>query len=181
MSTVSKSSLIQAYRILLYRRALHPEFFDIQGRKSVAHNDYELEAWVLPGGHLLRYQCNGLCLTELITPSSEGLPERGLLTSLPCAGERDHEQDFPEKVNYITTVQIETLTDHLFDASYREMLDFADEVDALQHTWIDEDGVKNLSMLDVQRFKREIHIQSYHLVGGYGLILRSQTIFEQTD
>jgi hypothetical protein len=181
MSTLSKSSLLQSYKIILYRRALHPEFFDIRARKYLAHNDYELESWITPGGHSLRYQCNGLCFTEIVTAIDGNLPERGLVASLPCAGERDHEQDFPEKINYMTTVQTETLSDHLYEASYREMLEFAREVDALLYVWDEEDGSKNLSLIDIQRYKREVHIQTYHLIGGCGLILRSQTIFEQTD
>ncbi|HEB61055.1 MAG TPA: hypothetical protein ENJ06_04445 [Phycisphaeraceae bacterium] len=178
---MSKSSLLQSYKIVLYRRALHPEFFNIQERRHIAHNDYELEAWLMPGGHVLRFQCNGLCFTEIITPDDRSLPERGQIAALPCAGERDHEQEFPEKVNYITTAQTETLTDHLFDSSYQEMLDFARETGALTHEWIDDDGGRCLSMIDIQRYKREVHVQSYHLNGGCGLILRSQTIFEQTD
>jgi hypothetical protein len=180
MSTVSKSSLLQSYKIVLYRRALHPEFFEIRDRSHLAHNDYELETWIMRGSHLLRFQCNGLCFTEVITESDENLPERGLVASLPCAGERDHEQEFPEKVQYITTVQTETLTDHLFDASYREMLEFARSEQCVHHVW-DEDGAKCLSLVDIQRYKREVHAQAYHLLGSCGLILRSQSIFEQTD
>ncbi len=181
MSTISKSSLLQSYKIILYRRALHPEFFDIRARNYLSHNDYELETWITPGGHSLRFQCNGLCFTEIISPADGTLPERGLVASLPCAGERDHEQEFPEKVSYMTTVQTETLSDHLYEASYREMLDFAREVNALIYDREDEDGSKSLSMIDIQRYKREIHVQSYHLMGSCGLILRSQSIFEQTD
>jgi hypothetical protein len=36
-----------------------------------------------------------------------------------------------------------------------------------------------LSMLDIQRYNGEVHVQSYHLLAHPGLVLRTQTIFEQ--
>ncbi len=36
----------------------------------------------------------------------------------------------------------------------------------------------NLSLLDIQRLKKEVHCHSYHLIASQGLVLRTQTIFE---
>ena len=35
-------------------------------------------------------------------------------------------------------------------------------------------------MLDMQRYHREVHVQSYHLVAQGGIVVRTQTIFEQS-
>jgi hypothetical protein len=58
------------------------------------------------------------------------------------------------------------------------MREFAAETNALSHEWTDDDGLNCMSLLDVQKYKREFHIQSYHLVGNSGLVLRTQSIFE---
>ncbi len=42
MNLPTKNSL-QSYQVILYHRALHPELFQLRGRKVVRHGDYELE------------------------------------------------------------------------------------------------------------------------------------------
>ncbi len=177
MTSAARQNVLQAYQIVLYDRALHPELFQLQGRRVVRHGDYELEAWVLPGQHLLRFECKALCLTELLTDQDKSVPQ-GSVSAFLCTSERDFDQSFPKhKVNYMTTVQTETLTENLYAATYDEMLDFARQTQALSHRWSDEAG-KCLSLIDIQRYSREVHAQTYHLMASTGMVLRTQTIFE---
>lgn len=178
MSVSHKSSNTQMFRLMVYRRALHPELFDLQGRRLHRQAEYEVETWVVPAGHLVRFAARGHCVTETVLENADHLPEHGLMHALPCIGEKEFEADPEDPIGYVTTVQIETLTDNLFASTLREMQDFALEVDALKHEWKDDSGHLNLSLLDVQRYKQEFHLQSYHLVGATGLVLRTQSIFE---
>jgi hypothetical protein len=59
------------------------------------------------------------------------------------------------------------------------MIDFAAETDAMSYEWIEGDGAPCLSVLDFQKYKKEYHIQSYHLLGATGMVLRTQSIFEK--
>lgn len=178
-ASTKAANLLQAYRLVLYRRALHPELFKVRNRLTVEHGDYEFEGWVMPGGHVLRFQHGDGCASELVTEQETGLPERGVVAAFPCAGERDHEQDVGEHIKYVGTVQTETLSDNLYSATYAELLDFAKEQDAAAVLWNDADGGKCLSFIDVQRFRTELHAQCYHLIATGGLVIRTQTIFEQ--
>jgi len=178
MTTGHKSSNAQLYRLMVYRRALHPELFDLQERQTYRHGEYEVEAWLTPAGHVCRFQIEGQCLTEAVIESGDHLPEHGLVHALPCLGEKDFELEPEGRIKYVTTVQTESLTDNLFMATLREMRDFAEEAEAICHEWKDNDGNVNLSLLDVQKYKKEFHLQSYHLVGASGLVLRTQSIFE---
>lgn len=162
----------------IYRNALHPEFFGIDGRRRIEHGDYEFEAWIFQGGHVLRFEHGGVCVSELLTDQPDRLPERGLVTALPCAGERDHEAEFSERVLYMTSMQTETLSDHLFLSTYNELHEHGQMCEGLLTEWTDELGGQNLSMLDLQRFNKEIHIQGYHLRSDCMLVLRTQTIFQ---
>lgn len=181
MNSPSKSTSLQAYRLILYRRALHPELFRVKGRRTVTHGEYEFEWWIMPGSHLMRFQHQNQCACELITDQEEGIPDRGIVAAMPCAGERDHEQAFTDKIRYVSTVQTEQLPESLYQATFQELTAFGRESDALMHTWIDEDGGKCASILDVQRFRRETHAQAYHLLAQGGLVLRTQSIFEHGD
>jgi len=178
MSFQSKVSTLQSYNMLLYRNALHPEFFGIEGRRRIEHGEYEFEAWIFRGGHALRFEHDSQCMTEIISDQTDQLPERGQSGIFPCAGEKDHESTMGDNVVYLTSMQTEVLTDHLYLGTYNEMLDHGRESEGLMSVWTDEaHSNPNLSLLDMQRFGAEVHVQSYHLRSDCGLVLRTQTIF----
>ncbi len=178
MSFQQKVTSLQSYHMLLYRNALHPEFFGIEGRRRIEHGEYEFEAWIFRGGHALRFQHDGVCLAEIVTDQIETLPERGQVGVFPCAGERDHDATFGERVSYVTSMQTETLSDHLYLGTYNEMLEHGRQPDVLMSVWKDNPaGKPNLSLVDMQRYHDQVHVQGYHLRADCGLVLRTQTIF----
>jgi hypothetical protein len=178
MSVQPKVTSLQAYNMLLYRNALHPEFFGIEGRRRIEHGEYEFEAWIFRGGHALRFQHDGLCLTEIVTDEVEQLPERGLIATFPCAGEKDHDTTFGEQLVYMTSIQTEILTDHLYLGTHNEMLEHGRRFEGLMSLWSEVQGKPNLSLVDMQRFADQVHVQSYHLRADCSLVLHTQTIYQ---
>lgn len=184
MNIPARIPSIQSYQLLLYRRALHPELFPLRQRRLIQHGRYELEAWIMPGGHLLRFRANGFACCELVIDQEGNLPIEGAVTAFPVAGEHDFSHTFPvERVGYVTSVQTETLSDSLYQATFAEMIEFARDTGALIHHWNEGNGAgngagKNLSVLDIQRLSKEVHAQSFHLVAAGGVVIRTQTIFE---
>jgi len=178
MSVGHKPSNTQMFRLMVYRRALHPELFDIQGRRLQRHGDYEVEAWITPGGHVVRFTAHGQVVSEAVLEGGDHLPETGLVHALPCLGEKDYEPEPIGRIGYVTTVQSETLTENLYLATHKEMIDFAEESGALCHQWQNDDDLPSLTLLDLQKYKREFHLQSYHLIGAGSTVLRTQSIFE---
>lgn len=178
MSMPVKANSLQSYQILLYSRALHPELFPLRARKVIRHGDYEFEVWAMEGAHLLRFEHKSLCACELLTGQEGKLPEAGLVTGFLAAGERDFEHRFSrDRVTYMHTVQTETLSENLYLATFDEMLDYARTSDTLIHPWEDDAG-HCVSIIDIQRFNKEIHAQCYHLIAQGGVVIRTQTIFE---
>lgn len=179
MNSQGKPNSTLMYQVVLYGRALHPELFLLKKRKKFSHAEYELESWLMNGSHLLRFgHCDGFCASELVTDQERDLPDTGVVTAFQCVGEHDYEHCFkPKGVNYICTVQTETLSENQFLADFDEYLDFARKGQALTHQWRD-DGGNCLSIVDVQQQNRQVHAQAYHLIAGPRLVLRSQSIFE---
>ena len=178
MSFQSKISSLQAYNMLLYRNAVHPEFFGIEGRRRIEHGEYEFEAWIFRGGHALRFEHDGQCMTEIISDQADQLPARGQTGIFPCAGEKDHETTMGDNVVYMTSMQTEVLTDHLYLGTYNEMVEHGRDSGGLMSVWTEDSHSKpNLSLLDIQRLAEEVQVQSYHLRSDCGLVLRTQTIF----
>ena len=176
MSVSPKSLETPSFRMMLYRRALHPELFDLASRRIERHGEYEAESWISPAGHLVRFGIDGQQLTETVVDAGNHLPETGLTHALPCLGEKEYEMDTDGRLGYCVTIQTETLTENLYQGTLREMDEFAREIGALSHRW-ETAGGTNLSLLDVQKYKREFHVQSYHLIAANGTVLRTQSIF----
>ncbi|MCH2133121.1 MAG: hypothetical protein MK116_05155 [Phycisphaerales bacterium] len=177
MSFTQRSTSLQAYHTLIYRAPLHPEFFQIETREKGGQGDYEFESWLFQGGHSFRFEHDGIGITEVVTPDPGSLPDRGLITTLPCAGEKDHEADFADRISYVTSIQTETLSSHLYMGTYREMLDHGRMGEGLLKIW-DEDGRPSLSLIEHQRYINEIHFQGYHLRSDCLMVLRTQSIFQ---
>jgi hypothetical protein len=180
MSLPTKVHTTHAHQLLVYKRALHPELFQLRARRTINQGTYELEAWLMQNGHVMRFTHKGSCATELLIDREDNLPVTGVIMACPCVGENN---EVPVSrlatVRYTPSWQTETLNDTLYATTFREMLELADETDAMVHTWASpETKLKNLSMLDVQRYGKEVHAQSYHMVASTGLVLRTQTIFE---
>ena len=178
MNIQPKVTSLQSYHMLLYRNALHPEFFGIEGRRRIEHGEYEFEAWIFRGGHALRFQHDGVCLSEIVTDQPEHLPERGVVGAFPCAGERDHDATFGDRLVYMTSMQTELLSDHLYLGTYNEMLEHGREFDGLLSAWMEDGAAKpSLSLIDMQRFADQVHVQSYHLRNDFG----QQVFFQHMD
>ena len=178
MSASHTSSSTQIFHLMVYRRALHPELIDLRGRRCHRQSEYEVETWIAPAAHVVRFRAADQTLVEAVLESGDHLPETGLVHALPCIGEKDYELEAGGRIGYFTTIQVESLTDNLYMATYREMLDFSLEAEALSHQWGDEHARPSMSLLDVQKYKREFHLQSYHLLGEARTVLRTQSIFE---
>ena len=169
----------QTFGYGLYNRAVHPEFFELRSRRVVRHEGYELESWLMGGGHALRFSTGSCCYSEVICGSETALPEANCLNSFICIGEHDIDEKFEnDGVGYIATIQSETLGENLYRATFEEMLDYADESGAQVDRWNDESGA-SMSIVDVQRLHNQVHAQCYHLIARGGVVLRTQTIFEQ--
>lgn len=179
MSTPLKSASLQAYRLFLYRRALHPELFSIKGRRMHRYGSYEFESWIMPGQHVMRFLYNNQNATEVITGGDVLLPQRGLVSALPCAGEKDHDHRYSDEVNFMTSIQTETLPENIYASTYEELTEFGKENEALMHFW-DEEAGPCASILDIQLLRNEVHAQAYHLLSPGGVVIRTQSIFEHS-
>ena len=63
----SKTTSLQAYTMLVYRKPLHPEFFGIEGRRQIQQEDFEFEGWIFPGGQVSRFQTGSITVCEVVT------------------------------------------------------------------------------------------------------------------
>ncbi|QYO64492.1 DUF2617 family protein [Leptolyngbya sp. 7M] len=178
MSMPTKPTALNGHQVHLFNRALHPELFPLKGRRVVSGQKYELETWVMPGSHVLRFQFRGACALELMADGGLRVPNAQPVASSPALGEHDFEYQFDRHgMVYMATIQSENLPEHVFDSTYHELLEHGRSSRALIHRWMDEVG-PCLSMLDIQPFNDEAHVEAYHMFSSGGLVIRTQTVFE---
>lgn len=164
------------------------------GRRVVRHEArgmYQLSLVILGAGHMLSFECPGASLHELVTPgvaNAVGVLASGAVASFPCPTEKDFEHRITVPghsstagVRYLHSIQTEVLPEGLYHAALQEMQESGRESGALMRLWNDASPTAEgrcLSMLDVQRYAGEVHVQSYHFLAATGFVLRMQTIFE---
>ena len=64
-------------------------------------------------------------LAEVIVTGPNQLPDRGLMQSIPCRGEKYHETAVGANVKYMISTQEEQLTQTLYDATKHEIHSYA--------------------------------------------------------
>ncbi len=133
------------HSMLLYRRPLHPELFAMKGRKTLKLLPFssqhpsgvlEVEAWLLPLGHMVRTQGKQHCLTELVTDRDGGLPTQGVLQSYATAGDNDYELVLEDAaLLYNASTQTENLSPRLYASTLADQKALAAETGAMLHIW----------------------------------------------
>src|SRR5436853_1514413 len=112
--------------LLLYQRTLHPELFRILGTEKVVRRAYDADIWLIEGGHVVSFTSGKHNLTEVVITGGETHPDRGLLQTIPCRGEKYHEMTAPGgTIKYMISTQEEQLTQTLYDATKHEIANYA--------------------------------------------------------
>jgi hypothetical protein len=83
-----------------------------------------------------------------------------------------------DRLVFMTSIQTETLSDHLYKSTYQELLEHGRMCEGLMTMWKDDNGRHNLSMIDLQRYSDQMHVQAYHCRSDCSLVLRTQSIFQ---
>ena len=167
-------------KFALYRRPLHPELFCIQQSRHIERAAYQADIWVTGLAHVVMTQSAGRCVSEVTTDDVEVLPQKGLVTSFPFRGERDHIEEFDDGMRYILSTQVERMNQNLFQASHRDLLNYGSSRGMLIHfeEWTEVDNLAPFSFIDFEARDREIHIQAFHAFPSEYTIVKTQSIFE---
>jgi hypothetical protein len=106
----------------LYGRSLHPELFDILALRKIQRDDYELTIWITRTGHVVTWQCQGVCLSEVTAEIEQTLPERRRLLNYRVRGEHSDGLCCAGGINYQMSFQVETLQPEIFAHVHEEIL-----------------------------------------------------------
>jgi hypothetical protein len=167
-------------KFALYRRPLHPELFSIRQSRHLERAAYQADVWVIGLAHVLTVQSAGRSVTEVVTDDVEMLPHNGLVTSFQFRGERDHMEEFDDGMKYILSTQVERMTQNLFHASHRDLLNYGRSRGLLVQfrEWTDTDDLAPFTFIDFELRDRELHLQAFHAFPADYSIVKTQSIVE---
>ncbi len=165
--------------LMLYQRMLHPELFRILASEKITRRAYDADVWLVEGGHVIGLNAGKNQLTEVIVTRHEPMTDRGLLQTIPCRGEKYHEETYGGNLRYMISTQEEQLTQTLFDATKHEIRSYAikRELMACEVPATADNGAV-LSVLDIERRSHELLVQSFHLFDENLMVIKTQSIIE---
>ena len=165
--------------LLLYQRTLHPELFRILAGEQVSRRAYEADIWLVEGGHVISFSAGKNTLTEVIVTNHEPLTDRGLLQTIPCRGEKNHEMTSGGTIRYMISTQEEQLTQTLYEATKHEIASYAAKRELMTaETPATQENGATLSVLDIERRSHELLVQSFHLFDENQMVIKTQSIIE---
>lgn len=167
-------------KFVLYRRPLHPELFHIHQSRHLERFAYQADIWVMGLSHVVSVQSAGRCVTEVTADDIEVLPQNGMVTSFQFRGERDHAETFDDGMHYILSTQVERMSQNLFHASHRDLLNYASTRGMLIRfdDWAEGGALVPFTFVDFEARDKELHVQSFHAFPADFTILKTQSIIE---
>jgi len=179
MANRTKQRRSSGLTLTLYQRLLHPELFNILGSEQVSRRAYDADIWLVEGGHVVSFSAGKNTLSEVIVNNTQPVTDRGLIQTIPCRGERNHEMTQGGNIKYMISTQEEQLTQPLYDATRGEIAAYAAKRELMSaETPSGAEGGSALSVLDIERRSHELLIQSFHLFDELQLVVKTQGIFE---
>ena len=165
--------------LLLYQRQPHPEFFKILATEQISRRAYEADVWLVEGGHVITFTAGKNTLAEVIVTRNDPLSDRGLIQSIPCRGEKYHEETYGGSIKYMISTQEEQLTPTLYDATKREITVYAQKRELMMADIPAEgENPASLGVLDIERRSHELLVQSFHLFDEHLMVIKTQSIIE---
>ena len=179
MSQRTKQRRQAGLMLMLYDRPLHPELFRTRRSDTAERRAYSAQIHLVDGGHIVEFDAGESHLTEVVVAGPENMPERGLLESQLCRGERSHEAHPHPNIRYMLSTQEEQLPPTLYEATRQEILEYAQKRELV---WVEvhesEARGGTLSALDIERRANELLVQSFHLFDDTLSVIKTQGIIE---
>ncbi len=165
-------------RWMLYRRPLHPEFFDTVASRRVEQDGLTLCVRLIPSGHAVQLECRQQCLVEILATSAMELPPQQRLCDrrfpLSTSGQlrlSNGHYHYNIEHEILPAEQFRHLHDELaWDGSRRGLLFHYQPVHRL--------SLAPLSLVQAERVRGGISITTFHTFPDEQAVVKTQSLLE---
>jgi hypothetical protein len=120
MALGQKQSL-RTMNLVVYSRPLHPELFEIHREQRIDQAAYDAAIWITGCAHVVRFSVGPDTISEVMAESHDELPERGLVASFQCRGEKQHEYDNGHGLHYQMSLEVEAMSEKLYAKTQNDL------------------------------------------------------------
>ncbi len=163
----------------LFQRPLHPELFNIYSSRQFTQGDYEVQIWIIGCSHVVSVFAGSHCLTELICPPDQMLPQRGLLEQFAFRGEKSHKCSWSKGYGYMMNFEVETMSTNLYKQTHNDLTNAARKrgIFTAFPQWARCELVP-FSYLDYDAGQYELRLHTFHAFPEQQTILKTQSLFD---
>ncbi|MCK4276140.1 MAG: DUF2617 family protein [Phycisphaerae bacterium] len=170
---------VSKLRFFLYGRPVHPEFFDIYHDHRIVKNGYEADIWITGCTHVISFYRERYALVELTSNADAELPSRGMLLTMPFCGERDHQCQRGEGINYMMNFQVETMSPGVYSKTHHDLARLGSKKGLFVPfpAWM-SGSLTPFTYIDYSAKPNELHIFTFHAFPQDLAVVKTQSIFE---
>ncbi len=176
---IGQKQTVTKLRFFLYDRPLHPELFDIHLDHHVVKNSYEAQIWVTGCAHVIGVYRDSHTLLEATADADSELPKRGRLLEMPFRGEKNHQQQRSDGINYMMNFQVETMSPKVYSRTHHDLARLGARRGLFVPfpRWMVR-SLTPFSFIDYEAKPNELHVFAFHAFPEHLTIIKSQSIFE---
>lgn len=169
---------VKTLKLVVYNRPLHPELFDIHCRHQVDQAAFDAEVWITGCTHLVRFSVGEHTVTEVIAEADAELPERGLLASFRCRGEKQHQHRHDAGTQYLMNLQVEHMSEKLYAETHRDLTGSTKQGLFVPFPQWRVGELTPFCYVDHHVTPKTLHVFAYHAFPDELTIVKTQSIFE---
>ena len=170
---------VEELTLSLFQRPLHPELFSIYANRKIKTEKYEALIWVTGCTHVISIFVGDICLSEVISPPGQMLPQRGLIERFQFKGPRSHKCTLSRALSYMTSFQIEKMSNNLYNQSHTDLETFAMN----RGIFVKFPGTKAGKLqpfcyVDFEARKKEFRIHTFSAYPEQMTMIKTQSLFD---
>ena len=178
MDSGDRQIAVADLQLRLYLRTIHPEFFNIRARRTLAYATFHGEIWLLDVGHVITSVDGPDAVTEVVAPRELELPRRGLVRTIDLVGQREHRLEARGPIIYHMAYQVDAESAETYLREVEELLASARQ----GHLFIEEPheaARRPFSYAVTEPRGRGLLVHTWHGFPAENTILKVQTLIER--
>ena len=170
---------VKHLKFVVYTRPLHPELFEIHHDHRINQPAFDAAIWVTGCTHVVRFSVADDTITEVMAQAEDELPERGLVVSFRCRGEKQHQFETEAHLRYMMNLQVETMSEKVYTATHQDLISAAETrgIYVPIPKW-QTSALMPFCHVDYHTTAEGLHIFAYHAFPDELTIVKTQSIFE---
>lgn len=170
---------VEELSLSLFQRPLHPELFNIYADRRIKTDKYEAIIWVTGCTHVISIFTKDICLSEVISPPDQMLPQRGLVERFQFKGPRSHKCTLSKSLSYMTSFQIEKMSANLYRQSHKDLEEFAMN----RGIFVKFPGTRAANLqpfcyIDFEARKNELRVHTFSAYPDQMTMIKTQSLFD---